>query len=117
MYTVAFIFKRKPGMSLEDFLSYYRDRHGPLMIKHIKDKGLISYEQCPVDPTVTGGRYVAAEGPAYDAVSIYSFHTEQQAEACWAIPEVIEDSRAFIDFDTMVTLPADRRTVFRADGQ
>ena len=114
MYTVAFIFKRKPGMSLEEFLSYYRDRHGPLMIQHIKDKGLISYEQFPVDTTITNGRYVAADGPAYDAISIYSFHTEEQAEACWAIPEVIEDSRAFIDFDTMIAMPANRRTVFGA---
>lgn len=112
MYTVAFIIKRKPGMSLDDFLAYYRDVHGPLMIEHIKDKGLISYEHFPVDTTIKGGRYVAAEGPAYDAVSIYSFNTEAEAEACWAIPEVIEDSRAFIDFDTMVTLPATRRTVF-----
>ncbi|KQV37010.1 EthD domain-containing protein [Rhizobium sp. Root1204] len=114
MYTVAFIIKRNPAMSLDEFLSYYRDHHGPLMIEHIKDKGLISYEHFPVDIAVTSGRYVASDGPAFDAISIYSFETEEQAEACWAIPEVIEDSRAFIDFDTMVALPANRRTVFRA---
>lgn len=115
MYTVAFIMKRKPGMSLEEFLAYYRDRHGPLMIEHIKDKGLVSYEHFPVDVGIKNGRYLAADGPAYDAISIYSFGTEEQAEACWAIPEVIEDSRAFIDFDTMVALPNNRRKVFPAD--
>ncbi|KQV41291.1 EthD domain-containing protein [Rhizobium sp. Root1204] len=112
MYTVAFIFKRKPGLSAEEFLAYYRDRHGPLMIDLIKDKGLISYEHFPVDTSVTDGRYVAEGGPGFDAISIYSFGSKEEAEACWAIPEVIEDSAAFIDFDTMVTLPANRRTVF-----
>nr|WP_319514583.1 EthD domain-containing protein [uncultured Cohaesibacter sp.] len=112
MYTVCFIMKRKPDMSLEEFLTYYRDRHGPLMVEAIKDKGLITYEHYPVDTAVTDGRYVAEEGPGVDAISIYSFHTKEQAEACWALPEVIEDSAAFIDFDTMVTLPANRRSVF-----
>ena len=111
MYTVAFIMKRKPGMSLEDFLTYYRDRHGPLMVELIKDKGLLAYEHFPV-ATQKEGRYLAEDGPAYDAVSVYSFETEAQAEACWEIPEVIADSAAFIDFDTMVALPTNRRTVF-----
>ena len=111
MYTVCYIMKRKPGMSLEDFLTYYRDKHGPRMVELCKDKGMISYEHFPVAPQKTG-RYLAEGGPAYDAVSVYSFETEEQAEACWAMPEVIEDSEAFIDFDTIVTLPANRRTVF-----
>ncbi|MER5171124.1 MULTISPECIES: EthD domain-containing protein [Thioclava] len=111
MYTVAFIMKRKPGMSLEDFLAYYRDRHGPRMVELIKDKGLISYEHFPVAPQ-DKGRYLAEGGPAYDAVSVYSFATEAQAEECWDLPEVIEDSAAFIDLDAMVTLPTNRRTVF-----
>ncbi len=112
MYTVAFIMKRKPGMSLDDFLTYYKDRHGPLMVELIKDHGLISYEHFPVDNRQKEGRYLAEDGPAYDAVSVYSFETEEQAEKCWAFPEVIEDSAAFIDFDTMVALPTNRRTVF-----
>ncbi|MBT9383573.1 EthD domain-containing protein [Pseudooceanicola sp. CBS1P-1] len=112
MYTVAFIMKRKPGMTLEAFLDYYRDRHGPRMVELIKDRGLIAYEHFPFDAAQTEGRYLASEGPAYDAVSVYSFETEAQAEECWALPEVIEDSAAFIDFDTMVTLPTARRTVF-----
>ncbi len=111
MYTVAFIMKRKPGMSLEDFLAYYKDRHGPRMVELIRDRGLISYEHFPVAPQ-SEGRYLAEDGPAFDAVSVYSFGTEAEAEACWALPEVIEDSAAFIDFDTMVTLPTNRRTVF-----
>lgn len=112
MYTVCFIMKRKPGMSLEDFLAYYRDKHGPKMVELIHDKGLVSYEHFPIDASVKEGRYVDSEGAAFDAISVYSFETEEQAETCWAIPEVIEDSAAFIDFDTMVTLPANRRQVF-----
>ncbi|TPW26768.1 hypothetical protein FJU08_21610 [Martelella alba] len=112
MYTVAFIMKRKPGMSLEEFLAYYKDRHGPRMVELIKDEGLISYDHFPVDVEITDGRYVAKDGPAYDAISVYTFETQEQAEKCWAFPDVITDSEAFIDFETMVTLPAARRKVF-----
>ena len=112
MYTVAFVMKRKPGMTLDEFLAYYREVHGPLMVRLIKDKGLVSYEHYPTDPTVAEGRYVAETGPAFDAISIYSFGTQEQAEACWSIPEVITDSEVFIDFSTMITLPANKRKVF-----
>jgi hypothetical protein len=84
------------------------------MVKLTKNKGLISYEHFPVNTTVTDGRYVAADGPSFDAISIYSFHSKEQAEECWAISEVIEDSAVFIDFDTMIALPAERRTVFKS---
>lgn len=111
MYTVAFIMKRRPGLTLEQFLAYYRDRHAGRMVELMRDRGLLAYEHFPVAAQAEG-RYLAEGGPAYDAVSVYSFTSEAEAEACWALPDVIADSEAFIDFDTMVALPADRRTVF-----
>ena len=116
MYTVAMIFRRKPGMSLEDFNAYYRDRHGPLMLEHISDRGLISYEQFPADAGGAQGRYVTEGELEYDAISIYSFETEAQAEECWALPEVMEDSAKFIDFDTIISLPLTRRMVSSKTG-
>ena len=50
MYTTVISLKRKASMSLEEFLAYYRDIHGPLMVNLMKDKGLISYEHFPVIP-------------------------------------------------------------------
>ncbi|MER5173740.1 EthD domain-containing protein [Thioclava sp. GXIMD2076] len=112
MYSVAMIFRRKPGMSLEEFQAYYRDRHGPLMLEHITNRGLISYEHFPAASASAGARYVTEGDLEYDAISIYSFETEQQAEECWAIPEVMADSAKFIDFETMISLPLSRRAVF-----
>lgn len=112
MYSVAYIMKRKPGMSLDDYLAYYRDKHGPTMVELTKEKGLVSYEHFPIDTSVTEGRYMDEEGPGYDSISVYTFLTKEHAEECWAMPEVIEDSEVFIDFDTLITMPVNRRTVF-----
>lgn len=112
MHTVAYVFKRVPGMSLDDFLAYYRDVHGPLMVKILKDKGLVSYDHYPVRPHGLGDEYVPEEGPAYDAISIYTFETAQQASDAWPIEELKVDSEAFIDFDTMVMMPLSHRQVF-----
>lgn len=112
MYTVAFIMKRKLGMSLENFLAYYEHKHGPRMLELIRNEGLVAYEHYPLNVAVTEGRYISKAGPAFDAISIYTFETEAQAEKCWAFPEVIKDSEAFIDFSTMVTLPVGREQVF-----
>ena len=112
MHTVAFIFNRVPGMSVEAFHDYYEHRHGPLMVELLRHKGLVSYDHYPVREAAVGDEFVPAEGPAYDALSIYSFSTAAQAAAAWAMPELIEDSKNFIDFDTMVTLPLNHRQVF-----
>ena len=112
MYMVAYIFKRVPGMSLEDFLHHYEHLHGPLMVKLLKDKGLISYEHHPVRSVSAADIYVAASGPAYDAISIYTFVSSEAAANAWPIPEIVEDSERFIDFETMVMLPITKRVVF-----
>ena len=112
MYIAAYIFKRKPGMSLEDFLDYYEHQHGPCMVELLKDKGLISYEHYPVRAVNEGDIYVPEEGPAYDALSIYVFTSAEAAKEAWGIPELVTDSQNFIDFDSMHMLPLNKRTVF-----
>jgi len=111
-HTVAYLMKRRPGMSLEAFLDYYEHRHGPCMVRLMEGKGLLSYMHYPVRPVGPGDDYVGPEGPAYDAISIYTFDTGENASAAWNLPEVKEDSAAFIDFDTMQTVPLGVRQVF-----
>jgi hypothetical protein len=112
MHTTAYVFRRKPGMSLDDFLAYYEHRHGPLMASLMKPCGLISYEQHPVRPLENpGDGYVPVDGPAYDAISIYTFESGDGAQRAWDLPEVIADSQNFIDFESMQTLPISRRKV------
>ncbi|WP_437773378.1 EthD domain-containing protein [Arthrobacter sp. KNU40] len=114
MYTVVVMIRRKPGMSKDAFLAYYRDRHGPLMAELMRGKGLISYDHFPVDDSFTGGMYFDKNGPAYDAVSVYSFESFEACEACWAIPAVKVDSANCMDMDDMIVLPTSRRRVFPA---
>ena len=115
MYTAVIMLKRKKGMSRDEFLAYYRDRHGPLMAKLMDGKGLVSYDHFPVDATQTDGLYLSADGPAFDAVSIYTFESKQACEVCWSIPEVIADSANCMEMDTMITLPTGRRRVYPLD--
>lgn len=112
VYRAAYIFKRVPGMSLDEFLEHYEKVHGPLMINLMKGRGLISYEHYPVRPVGVGDDYVPEGGPAFDAISIYTFESGEAAHAAWNIPEVAEDSKRFIDFSTMVMMPLTKRTVF-----
>jgi len=74
----------------------------------MKGKGLISYEQFPVDPSITQGPYLSSEGPAFDAVSIFSFESQKDCEECWAIPEVVEDTAKCMDVETMIVLATER---------
>lgn len=111
-HTVAYVMKRKPGMSLEAFLDYYEHKHAACMVELMKDKGLVAYTHYPVRPVGPGDDYVPEEGPAYDAISVYTFETGEQASAAWNLPEVVVDSQEFIDFDTMVMMPLDVRQVF-----
>lgn len=43
-HSIMFVFRRKPGMSLEEFRYHYEFTHGPLATKL---PGLISYRQHP----------------------------------------------------------------------
>jgi len=112
MYTAAYVFKRLPGMSLDDFLDYYEKIHGPRMVELLKDKGLVSYEHYPVRPVNAGDLYVPEQGPAYDAISIYTFESPEAARDAWIVPELVEDSKNFIDFDSMIMMPLNKRVVF-----
>lgn len=112
MYIAAYIFKRVPNMPLEKFLDYYENIHGPTMVNLMQGKGLVSYEHYPVRPLTTGDIYVPDDGPSYDAISIYCFESSEAALAAWELPEVVEDSRNFIDFDSMQMMPLNKRVVF-----
>ena len=115
MHTVAYVFRRVPGMSVEQFREHYERVHGPLMVSLLKERGLVAYDHYPTRAVGVGDEYVPATGPVFDAISIYTFENGEAAAAAWPIPELVEDSRAFIDFDTMVMLPLTHRQMFQAE--
>lgn len=70
---IAFI-KRKPGMAVEDFQSYWRKTHGPLAQRV---PGIRRYVQCHVRPSA----YAAGREPLYDGVAETWFEDEAAMKA------------------------------------
>jgi uncharacterized protein (TIGR02118 family) len=110
MHTIAFLFRRMPGMSREQFEFHYQEVHGPIAAKL---PGLIEYRHYPIRAANHGDAH-AFIPPGYDALSVYTFESEDAAVAAWGSPENVEvqaDTRLFIDVDTMITLPLVLRKV------
>lgn len=109
MHTIAYVMRRKPGLSQQEFYKCYAE-HGPVMA--LAARGLLSYEQYPLrQSSGLGDVYGTADQTPYDALSVYTFATAADAEYTSRLPEVIADSERFIDFASMITLPVNKRTV------
>ncbi len=112
MHTIAFVFKRKKGISLEEFHYHYAIIHGAFGASL---PGLIEYTHYPVRPGSTGDVHIHAESTqGYDGLSIYTFVDEEHARQAWASIQnkaVQEDTSKFIDLETMITLPVVKRKI------
>ncbi|WP_175650262.1 EthD domain-containing protein [Pseudomonas sp. Marseille-P9899] len=110
MFTVAFIFRRKPGLSRMDFDALY-EAHREVMTREAR--GLISYVQHKTLPATTVGGIPCDSG--YDALSIYTYRSEEDAAFTTRLETVAADSERFIDFSSMVTLAVSAHTVYQAE--
>ncbi|MEV7136241.1 EthD domain-containing protein [Arthrobacter sp. NPDC093128] len=109
-FTVVFLTRRKPGLTLEQFREHYLTTHFELASRV---PGLVSYRQQPVRHD--GAPLMEEIGPVYDAVSEYSFASDADARAAFTSPEWIalnEDTGGFIDWPTVVTLPVEDAHVY-----
>ncbi|OLS62846.1 EthD domain-containing protein [Pseudomonas putida] len=112
MFTVAFMFRRKPGLSRETFDALY-EAHREVMTR--ESRGLVSYVQYPTRAVAdVGGIVCNAGATTYDALSIYTYHCEADAVFTTQRVAVVEDSERFIDFSSMVTLAVNAHTVVEA---
>jgi uncharacterized protein (TIGR02118 family) len=110
MHTIAFLFKRRPGMSLDEFHRHYEKIHGPIARTL---PGLVEYRQYPIRSVGLGDVHFK-DASGFDGLSIYVFESPEAANAAWQSSEnqpVQEDTLQFIDLDTMITLPVTLRTV------
>lgn len=110
MFSVAYVFCRPEGMSIEAFEEHYRTTHAELAKKL---PGLLRYTQNPVrkDAPVL---WHAADAAAFDAISIYTFASDEAAQAAFDSEEnkaLQADSHFFIDFSRMISLPVSPRRV------
>ena len=109
MHTIAYVMRRKPGLTQEEFFTLYLE-HGQVMAALAR--GLLSYEQFPLRHADSLGDIYSIPGEApYDAISIYTYATAEDANYTSLLPGVITDSEKFIDFETMIAMPVQKRTV------
>lgn len=99
MFTVAFAFRRKPGLSRDEFEVLY-EAHRQVMLREAR--GLVSYVQHRTLATDNVGGIPCDSG--FDALSVYTYRSEADAAHTSRLAAVAADSERFIDFSSMVTL-------------
>lgn len=105
MHSIAYLFRRKQNLSIDEFRNIYKN-HRNIMLDY--SIGLVSYTQHLIrDRHPTGDVYTSDIEDRFDALSVYTYDTADNARLSSLVPEIIEDSMRFIDFDTMISLPVD----------
>ena len=106
MHTVAYLMKRKSGMTKDEFLKLYEE-HREVMVSNAR--GLVSYTQHPIrKPEETGDTYTTNEYDEYDALSIYTYESPEDSEFSNHLTAISNDSARFIDFESMISLPLNK---------
>lgn len=102
MFTVAFMFRRKPGLTREQFEVLYLE-HQAVMVEQAR--GLIGYVQHKTTEVRSFAGMECNTGLSdFDALSVYTYESESDAVYTSSLVAVAMDSERFIDFSTMVTL-------------
>lgn len=106
MIKLVFCVKRLPGLSLEEFQRYWRERHGPLVLRHAAALKIRRYVQThtldsPANDALRRSRDAAEP---YDGVAeLWWDNLEDFASASTtpqgreAARQLLEDERRFID--------------------
>ncbi len=115
MYTLMFLTKRLPELSVEEFREHYRDTHYALASKM---PGLVSYQQSVIHDDLDGwGEPGSALG--YDALSLYTFETAADAKAGFASAEGVAtdaDTPTFMSWDDVLWMPVEFTQRFERDA-
>lgn len=109
MFTVAFVFRKKPGLTREQFDVLYAE-HQAVMLEQAR--GLVSYIQHPTTEVRSLAGIECNTGLSdFDALSIYTYESESDASYTSSLAAVALDSERFIDFSSMITLTVSPRKV------
>jgi uncharacterized protein (TIGR02118 family) len=116
MFSVAFLTKRVPGTTLEQFTEHYGTTHYPLSSAL---PGLISYQQSLIQHGE--GAWGTSEAFAgYDALSIYTFASRADADAAFASPEGLAtdaDTPLFMEWSSVLAVPVEVTRRFDRDAR
>lgn len=112
MTTLIVCIRRKPGMTQQEFSSYWRDLHGPL-IQGCADfkRHLASYVQYhAADSNSEIARMFGVSGD-YDGVAVLRFHDEQALRDAFAEPaylaQIRPDEPNFVDLEKSLVIMAE----------
>jgi uncharacterized protein (TIGR02118 family) len=100
-HSIVFVTRRLAHLTHDDFVRHYEHVHAPLARKL---PGLVEYRQMPIRSDYLWNE----QAPAYDAVSIYVFESDEAAAASWESPEGValnEDTVTFMDWDSILAFP------------
>lgn len=105
MFSLTFLTRRLPHLTLDQFVEHYRGIHFELGSQL---PGLISYQQSVLLKTHDGWPmpHFLAE---WDALSIYTFESREAAERAFAsdIGQTLnEDTGQFMQWESVLSLPA-----------
>lgn len=106
MVKIVIFFKRKPGMSVEDFQHHWRTIHADIIVRL---PGIRRY----VQSHVLASAYRRGE-PVYDAVAESYFEDTQAMKALAKMPEyaaVLADEPNFIDRSSMSSIITDEHVI------
>ena len=108
MVKLVFVLRRRSDLTLEEFQTYWRDTHAPLVASHAATLGIRRYVQThTLDSPFNTALQASRGGPApYDGVAELWWDSPESLAAGTATPEgqqaaleLLEDERRFIDLD------------------
>jgi uncharacterized protein (TIGR02118 family) len=108
MIRLVFLLRRAPHLSLEEFQTYWRDTHGPLVASHATALGMLRYVQVhALDDDINARMAAQRDGvmePRYDGVAELWWESEDDLVAAGGTPAgrdagaaLLDDERQFID--------------------
>ena len=106
MIKLTFCLKRLPNLSLEEFQSYWFDKHGPLVRSHQEALRIKRYVQLHTldDPTNAAFREARGGPEGFDGVAQLWWDSLEDLQAAMesetgqkAALELLEDEKTFID--------------------
>ena len=105
MIKLTFCLRRLPHLTREEFQTYWRETHAPLVAKHAEVLGILRYVQnhTAYDEMNAGMQASRGGPPSYDGVAELWFESEDamaantSEAAAKAGAELLEDEKKFID--------------------